>query len=34
MEELMWIFIEVIIVIVAIGMFGYSLVEKMEDVEQ
>ena len=34
MSEFGWILIEVVIVLVAIGMFGYSVVEKTEDVEE
>jgi len=34
MSEFGWILVEVIIAILAIGMYGYSLVEKLEDVEE
>ena len=33
MAEFGWIILEAIIVIVAIGMYGYSLVEKVNEVE-
>ncbi len=34
MAEFVWILIEVVLAILAIGMYGYSIVEKMEDVEE
>lgn len=34
MSEFGWILVEVVIAILAIGMYGYSIVEKMEDVEE
>ena len=33
MSEFGWIIVEVIIAILALGMYGYSIVEKTEDVE-
>lgn len=34
MSEFGWILVEVVIVILGLGMYGYSIVEKMEDVEE
>ena len=34
MSEFGWILVEVVIAILALGMYGYSIVEKMEDVEE
>jgi hypothetical protein len=29
-----WILVEIVLAILALGMYGYSIVEKMEDVEE
>lgn len=34
MADLGWIIFEALIVIIAIGMYGYSLVEKVNEVEE